>query len=332
MAAAWSFSRKDGVEATSRVVSVRSLDGRLVRCKIGIRFHRATAKDMAESAADEASMLLAEIIGEEIVQEELPFDGTELVSRLRGRGAGKDGRVAAYNVSELDLVDGKPGRTSTGTSARRPASNPPPPARPSGFIPVERGAAHTSVAPATSRSTPHPDPARSRTLWPTALAACPSGVSTDRIGRLLSAALRDSVAQLVLRGSIALEPASTDRLGLLRNRNMDRAMSLVVTAAGACLGAALYRVLVAAHVPQKDALEIVETASREALGADSADADTLGRYMASDAPLRDLSRRTAAALGSSDDAMRIFESLTPYADALRVDFGETVRQIHRIRG
>src|SRR5689334_8639111 len=126
MAAAWSFSRKDGVEATSRVVSVRSLDGRLVRCKIGIRFHRATAKDTAESAADEASMLLAEIIGEEIVQDELPFDGTELVNRLRGRGAGKDGRVAAYNVSELDLADGKSGRTSTGTGVRRPASNPPP--------------------------------------------------------------------------------------------------------------------------------------------------------------------------------------------------------------
>jgi hypothetical protein len=140
------------------------------------------------------------------------------------------------------------------------------------------------------------------------------------------------VAQLVLRGAVALEPASTDRLALIRDRSKDRSMSLVVTAAGACLGAALYRVLVAAHIPQKDALEIVEMASREALGADCADADTLGRYMSSDAPLRDLSRRTAAALGSSDDGPRVFEALSQYADALRADFVETVRQIQRIRG
>lgn len=333
MAAAWSFSRKDGdgVEATSRVVSVRSLDGRLVRCRFGIRFHRAIAKEVAESSADEASMLLAEIIGEEIVQDELPFDGAELVHRVKIRAGNRENRIAAYNVSELDLVP-EPGRSNrsggTQPTARKPTSNPPP-ARPSGFIPVGRPTP-SSMAP-TQKSAAPTDGARAHTLWATALAACPHGAGTDRIGQLLSAPLRDSVAQLVLRGSIALEPSSTDRLALLRDRNMERPLSLVVTAAGACLGAALYRVLVAASVPQKEALEIVETASQEALGHDAADADTLGRYMSSDAPLKDLARRAAAALGSSDDAPRIFESLSAYAEVLRSDFGEAVRQIHRIR-
>jgi hypothetical protein len=333
MAAAWTFSRKDGVEATSRVVSVRSLDGRLVRCKFALRFQRALAKDVAESAADEASMLLAEIIGEEIIQDELPFDGAELVHRIRIRAGNRDNRVAAYNVSELDLVPdpGKPSRSGgTPPAARKPTSNPPPPARPSGFIPVGRPSVPSSVVP-TQKSGAPADGARAHTLWGTALASCPAGADTDRIGRLLSAALRDSVAQLVLRGAIALEPASVDRLALLRDRNMDRPISLVVTAAGACLGAAFYRVLVSAAVLQKDALEIVEMASREALGADAADAETLGRYMSSESPLKDLSRRAAAALGSSDDAPRVFEALASYAEVLRSDFGEAVRQIQRIR-
>jgi len=332
MAAAWSFSRKDGIEATSRVVSVRSLDGRLVRCKFALRFHRAVARDVAESAADEASMLLAEIIGEEIVQDALPFDGAELVHRVKTRAGNRDNRVAAYNVSELDLVpDPSKAARSGGTqpSARKPTSTPPP-ARPSGFIPVGRPSVPSSVAP-TQKSGAPSDGGRAHTLWATALASCPHGTNTDRIGRLLSAPLRDSVAQLVLRGSIALEPASVDRLALLRDRNMERPISLVVTAAGACLGAALYRVLVSAAVPQKDALEIVETASREALGVDVADAETLGRYMSSDAPLKDLSRRAAAAFGSGDDAPRIFEALSAYAEVLRLDLGDVVRQIQRIR-
>lgn len=332
MAAAWSFSRKDGdgVEATSRTVSARSLDGRLVRCKFALRFHRPIARDAAESAADEASMLLAEIIGEEIIQDALPFDGAELVHRVKTRAGNRDNRVAAYNVSELDLVP-DPGRTarsgSNQTSGRKPTSNPPP-ARPSGFIPVGKPA--SSVAP-TPKSGPPADGSRAHTLWTTALASCPHGAGTDRIGQLLSAPLRDSVAQLVLRGSIALDPGSADRLALLRDRKTDRPVSLVITAAGACLGAALYRVLVAASLPQKDALEIVETASREALGGDAADADTLGRYMSSEAPLKDLARRAAAALGSGDDAPRVFEALSSYAEVLRADFGEAVRQIHRIR-
>jgi hypothetical protein len=332
MAAAWTFSRKDGVEATSRVVSVRSLDGKLVRCKFALRFHRPVAKDVAESAADEASMLLAEIIGEEIVQDALPFDGAELVHRVKTRAGNRDNRVAAYNVSELDLVadPGKPARTGhTPPNARKPSTTPLP-ARPSGFVPVGRTSVPSSVTP-TQRSSAPANGARAHTLWATALASCPPGTNTDRIGRLLSAPLRDSVAQLVLRGSIALEPASVDRLALLRDRNMDRPLSLVITAAGACLGAALYRVLVSAGVPQKDALEIVEVASREALGADSADAETLGRYMSSDAPLKDLSRRAAAALGSSDDAPRIFEALSSYAEVLRSDLGDAVRHLHRIR-
>jgi hypothetical protein len=278
-------------------------------------------------------MLLAEIIGEEIVQDELPFDGAELVHRVRTRAGNRDNRVAAYNVSELDLVPdpSKAARShgATQPSARKTPSTPPP-ARPSGFIPVGRPSVPSSVVP-TQKSGAPTDGARSHTLWASALASCAPGTATDRIGRLLSAPLRDSVAQLVLRGSIALEPASVDRLALLRDRNMDRPLSLVITAAGACLGAALYRVLVSAAVPQKDALEIVETASREALGVDAADAETLGRYMSSDAPLKDLSRRVAAALGSSDDAPRIFESLSSYAEVLRSDFGEAVRQIHRIR-
>jgi hypothetical protein len=335
MAAAWTFSRKDGVEATSRVVSVRSLDGRLVRCKFALRFHRAVPRDVAESAADEASMLLAEIIGEEIVQDELPFDGAELVHRVRTRSGNRDNRVAAYNVSELDLVPdpSKAARSSGGmqAAARKTPSTPPPPARPSGFIPVGRPSVPSSAVPTQKSGMPPSNGARAHTLWATALASCPPGTGTDRIGRLLSAPLRDSVAQLVLRGSIALEPASVDRLALLRDRNMDRPLSLVITAAGACLGAALYRVLVSASIPQKEALEIVEMASREALGADAADADTLGRYMSSDAPLKDLSRRAAAAIGSSDDAPRIFESLSSYAEVLRSDFGEAVRHIHRIR-
>jgi len=331
MAAAWSFSRKDGVDGTSRVVSVRSLDGRLVRCRVGVRFHRAVAKDVAESAADETSMLLAEIIGEEIVQEALPFDGPELVNRLRARVNGRDNRIAGYNVSDLDLVPegGRSARVSASPN-KTPSQPPPPaPARPSGFMPVGRPSSSPSI-PATMKSTPA-EPNRAHTFWPTALAGCPSGVSTERIGQLLSAPFSDSVAQLVLRTAIALEPATTDRLALLRDRNRDRQMALVVVAGGACLGTALYRVLVAGSVPQKDALEIVEVARREALGEDSADADTLGRYMASDAPLRDFARRAAAALGSSEDATRIFEALSAYADVLRADFTEAIRHIHRIR-
>jgi hypothetical protein len=53
--------------------------------------------------------------------------------------------------------------------------------------------------------------------------------------------------------------------------------------------------------------------------------------MSSEAPLKDLSRKAAAALGSSDDAPRIFEALSTYAEVLRSDFGEAVRHIHRIR-
>lgn len=351
MAAAWSFSKKDGVETISRVVSVRSLDGRLVRCKVGVRFHRAAAKEVVESAADEAAMLLSEIIGEEIIQDELPFDAMELGNRLKNRTNGRDSRIAAYNVSELDLVRAQNhGRTSTGvgqTGRKAGGSNPPPPARPSGFVSRATPSPGTSVVPsrpgAQSAVVPTTQPpvapsrppglpqARSRTLWATALASCPTGANTGRIGQLLSAPFRDSVAQLVLQCAIALEPASTDRLALLRDRTMDRAMSLVVSAAGACLGAALYRVLVAAPLPQRDALEIVETACREALGSDAADAETLGRYMASDSPLRDLARRAAAALGNSDDAARIFEALSQYAETLRADFAETVKQVQNIR-
>src|SRR5436190_2030944 len=188
MAAAWSFSRKDGVEATSRLVSIRSLDGRLVRCRFALRFQRAITKDVAESAADEASMLLAEIIGEEIVQDALPFDGAELVHRLKARGGNRDGRVAAYNVSELDLVP-DPSRSprpgGNHSPSRKPASNPPP-ARPSGFIPVGRSSSPS--VPATRPSAPSGS-ARAHTLWATALASCPTGAGTDRIGQLLSAPL-----------------------------------------------------------------------------------------------------------------------------------------------
>jgi hypothetical protein len=98
----------------------------------------------------------------------------------------------------------------------------------------------------------------------------------------------------------------------------------------ACFSSALYRIFASYDIEQRVASELVRAASSVALDGESFPSDAVSRYMASDAPVRDLATRLATAIGALDMAHLVQGALSPYCEVFRDDVTGVARQLRRL--
>jgi hypothetical protein len=128
----------------------------------------------------------------------------------------------------------------------------------------------------------------------------------------------------------AIDPAALDRLELLEGRVKSPLLPKLRQEACACLTAVFYRVLLSATVQQAAARELAETACREALAPDPIPSASIQRYTVSATPLRDLAHHVAAALGTPEDAQRLFVAVSSYGTSLRSELVAAAGDVKRL--
>lgn len=305
----------------SRLVSTLSLDGDRISADLVVQFQRALSIATAESVADEIARAATEILGDQISQGEVPLSKEELVARVKGRITSSAAKVAELEVKGLYVL-GSDAAANRSTYRSRHGSSPPPRAHASGAI--------TAVRPSGSFQTPAltpPPPPRVRTLWPKAIAHCRPGTPVEELGSLLGAPMRDSVASAILHSFVAVDPEAADRLVLFSASGVVRDVLLEVSA---CFSSAAYRIFASNDIEPRVASELVRTASSVALDGESLPTDAVSRYMASDAPVRDLAARLAAAIGAPDMAHLVQGALSPYCEVFRDDVTTVASQLRHL--
>jgi hypothetical protein len=75
---------------------------------------------------------------------------------------------------------------------------------------------------------------------------------------------------------------------------------------------------------------VAEVAAQTALGAEAPPGQRIESYVTSEAPIHDLARRAASMVGTPDDAPGIYALLSPYCEALRMQFELTGQEIGRL--
>jgi hypothetical protein len=322
MAAAWSFSRggSQSPGSMSRLVSTLSLDGDRISADLIVHFARALSTATSESVADEFAKAATEILGEQISQGEVPLSKEELVRRVQSKISASAAKVAELEVRGLYLF-GSEATNARSTYRARNASPPPPRAHASGSMPAVRQSS-TFHSPVLTPPAP-----RARTLWAQALVSCRPGMPSDQIGKVLGAPLRDSIAAAVLGAFAVMEPQAADRMSLFQGGEVARQVVLDVCA---CFASAVYRIFLAREIEQQTASDIVQAACAHAV--EQFPATQVSAYLASQAPVRELSNRMAAAIGAPDTGSVVLGAIAPYCEVLRDDVTVAADHVRRIVG
>lgn len=353
MAALW--PSKGAHPPIVRQVSARSLDGFRLSAEIVVKFRRNLAEDAANGFAEEIAQAAADVLGEQISQGRIPLTASELVAAIEKRTTSSVTKATDLEVSLFDKTgaavgtrrDSPPPRKDI--SGSRSAAPAPPRKDVTGSTAVSlppSGSTAASSSPPSRKgvsgswsAVPPRDPAVAtrpsgsalaappRTLWPMSLSKCTPGISVTEIAAALGPALRDSTAAVLLRVLMAMDPTVTDRLGLFDGRGPVPALRTEICA---CLAAGLRRLLVAAGLEAGSAALLTEVASQKALAAEAPPGAHIGSYATSEAPIHDLARRAASIIGTPEDAAGIYALLSPYCEALRVQFELVGQEIARL--
>lgn len=324
MAEARTFSRggSQSKNSMSRIVSVLSLDGDRLSAELVVRFHRALSGSMAESVTNEIARTTAEVLGEQISQGAVPLTKEELVERVNVRVSAGATKLAELEIRGLHLA-GSEAQAGRSASRVRHASTPPPPRERHGSGVMPAVSPDASVQPPLMAP---PPPVR--TLWPGALSRCPPDASVEEIGELLGPPLRDSIAAAILHSFVAIDPMTTDRLGIVGGGSV--VVSELLQELGACFATALYRTLSARDIDRNICSEIVRVAGRYALAPEDFSDAPVSHYLASDAPVRDLATRMAAAIVAPEAAPVIQAAISPYCSAVRGELIAIAAQVRTI--
>jgi hypothetical protein len=319
MAAAWSFSRGNHRPVT-RLVSALSLDGHRLASEMQVRFTRALADDTAESIADEAARVASEVLSEQISQGKVPISRTEFVAMVETRTAMTVGKVAELRVAALYLVaeERQPHSTNRNRTAMVPPSTP---------VPVPAVTAPPPSKTGTSGQHVISIPSNVRTLWRVTLSGCHPGTELQKLGQLLGPPLRDSAAAIIFRAATTVDPATFDRMSLLEGKSV--MVAQMQREAAACILAALFRVMTSNRIERDVIATVIEAAGTEAL-PDLPRAE-IGRYSASESPVKDLASRLAATFEVPKDAPEIHQALLPYCEHLRNDLWHVAHEVQRLR-
>jgi len=150
------------------------------------------------------------------------------------------------------------------------------------------------------------------------------------VGELLGAPLRDSIAATILHSFVAIDPVTTDRLSILGG-GAGAVVTELLREVGACFTTAAYRVFASFELDQKTCSEIVRAACRHALAPEEFPAAHVSRYMASEAPVRDLAGRMAIAIGAPEAAPVIQAAISPYCSVVRAELVTIAAQVRKLR-
>jgi hypothetical protein len=151
------------------------------------------------------------------------------------------------------------------------------------------------------------------------------------VGELLGVPLRDSIAATILHSFVAIDPVTTDRLSILGGGSGSAVVTELLREVGACFATAAYRVFASFELDQKACSEIVRAACRHALAPEEFPAAHVSRYMASEAPVRDLAGRMAIAIGAPEAAPVIQAAVSPYCSVVRAELVSIAAQIRKLR-
>jgi hypothetical protein len=296
----------------SKDVLARSLDGYRVGVKLTVRFRSALDDDAAEIAVDEIARAATHVLGDQLSQGRVPLTKDELAAAVNRRLSPATSKVAEFDVDVLEMIGQ---RQSGQQSARpqRPSVTTSPTSPPASRAPTPSDAS----AQFGDRSSGSSLAAPPRTLWLIALSQCAPGTSVNEVANLLGLALRDSTAAVLLRALLLIDPVVVDRLALFHGHPP---MSALRTATCACLAAGFCRALLTDGCDGESAARLSEGAASHALASVAPTREQIRSYFTSEAPVRELARRTASTLGTPNDAPAIQSALSPYCEALRVQF------------
>jgi len=167
-----------------------------------------------------------------------------------------------------------------------------------------------------------------RTLWLVALSQCGPDTPANEIVKLLGLAFRDSTAAAMLRTLLMTDPGAVDRLALLEGC---QPMPTLRTEICACLAAGFSRALMSDGWDPESALRLSERAVAQGLSSSAPPGSQVRSYLAAEAPVRDLARRAANIVGVPTDAASIHAVLSPYCEALRVQFASVANELRRLK-
>jgi hypothetical protein len=117
--------------------------------------------------------------------------------------------------------------------------------------------------------------------------------------------IRDAAAYTLIT-VLGSAPASMDKWLIFEGKGPSRALR---QEAAACFAAAVYMAARSAGASHKDAVALVNTASRHAALADVPSPTDVGRYISSPKPAEELSARMAQLIGGETRASQFTESI-----------------------
>ena len=346
------------VESVKRIVSSVSLDGKRLTADVDVEFVRELGLNTAEAIGDQVFAIVDGILGEQIVQSQVAIQPSAIEELVYARLGSTASKVEHVRVIRLRSgAAGAPASRPHPASAR--ATPPPFPTMPPNSAPTSgerraaapvssgrapqdvitqsmvpsvkprqsnRPAARSSSRPAARSAEPPSAPAAAaRTHRPTVPAGtAPEGPdwgrTVERVGAFSGRMIRDAAAYsliTVLGGA----PSSLDKWAIFEGKGPARSLR---QEAAACFAAAIYMAARGAGASHKDAVGLVNAASRHATLADVPSPAAVGRYISSPDPSAALAARLAELIGAEGEASQFMPALASCHKAVSARLREAI--------
>jgi hypothetical protein len=306
------------VDAASRRIAARTMDGFKVCAKIALHFPAQLPSAEAEAALDLYARAFAQSLEEEISDGRLPVDDGTLHERMTSRVAVVQRhrvRLSELHVAQTSNSQTLPAVTQPSLPAAAPSLRPPvstaasqlPPASlspPSSQLPPSSHYPLMSSAPPSLQpplSSPPPvGPASGvapshgqRALGGFALALERSvrHMLPAEVGTVLAESLRDAAGSVLLHALDCLRDHVADPMRLFDGRLDPELRRALVAESSACVAYLLLDSLTSAGIPQKVAVVVTQSAAARAVSGQAVPGTEISRYLALANPAFEFARR-----------------------------------------
>jgi hypothetical protein len=144
--------------------------------------------------------------------------------------------------------------------------------------------------------------------------------TVERVGAFSGRMIRDAAAYAMIT-ALGSAPASVDKWAIFEGKGSSRALRQEVAA---CFAAAVYMAARSTGASHKDAVGLVNAASRHAALSDVPSPGDVGRYISSAKPAEALSTRLAELIGGESRASLFIQALSSCHKTVAVGLREAI--------
>jgi hypothetical protein len=308
------------VDAASRRIAARTMDGFKVCAKIALQFPAELSRAEAEAALDVYARAFAQSLEDEISNGRLPVDDGTLHERITSRVAVAQRhrvRLSELHVAQAETSQTLPAVSQPPLPGAAPSLRPPlsgaqsqlPPSSllpPSSRLPAPSQYPLMSSAPpslhAPLSSMPPVGPAsgiapsqpygqRATGGFAVALERSVRHMLPAEVGDVLAEALRDAAGSVLLHALDCLRDHVADPMRLLDGRLDPQLRRALVAESSACVAYLLLDSLTSAGIPQKVGVVVTQAAAARAVSGQPVPGAEISRYLALANPAFEFARR-----------------------------------------